>query len=96
MPDPDYSGLIDKMISEAGAAFDACIDDWVDGARRSAARLEGGYKADELAQDMADYWVRMLRSGARFADIWRRMPRPAPRPPERPPARAATPTPLEL
>jgi hypothetical protein len=67
-PGSSYGSVIKTMVDEAGAAVEEFIDEWAQAAESSAAKLEAGYKADDLAQDMADCWMRMLRQGTRFAD----------------------------
>jgi hypothetical protein len=70
---PQYGGLLKVMVDETAAAAEQCLDECTKAAKASYAKLENGYTADELAQDMADWWVRMIREGARFADIWLRI-----------------------
>jgi hypothetical protein len=74
---PDYSGLFKLMVDETAAAAEHCIDEVAKAATASYNKLEGGYAANEMAQDLANWWVLTVREGARFADIWLRVARKA-------------------
>jgi hypothetical protein len=80
---PDYSetsgygGLLKMMVEETAAAADHCIDEFAKAATESYSKLEEGYTADEMAKDLANWWVLTVRETARFADIWLRVARRA-------------------
>jgi hypothetical protein len=65
---PAYGGLIMAMLDEAAAAFEECIDETVEAAKASYKKVEAkSYKTDDLVQDIADSWIRMLGKGLRLA-----------------------------
>jgi hypothetical protein len=68
-PGSSYGSVIKVMVDEAGAAVEKCIDEWAQAAESSATKLEGGYEADDLAQEMSEWWGRMAREGARLVDV---------------------------
>jgi hypothetical protein len=73
----DYGGLLKLMVEETAAASEHCIDEFAKAATKSCARFEEGYTADEMAKDLADWWVLTVRETARFADVWLRVARRA-------------------
>jgi hypothetical protein len=87
-PDMEIGGLISMMVDETGAAVEECIDEYVKASKASYATFESGYTADDLVRDTSDAWLRMVRQGARFADMGLRVARTAPGASDRRPARA--------
>lgn len=73
----EYGGLLKLMVEETAAASEHCIEEFAKAAGASWSKFEEGYTADEMAKDMANWWVLTVRETARFADIWLRVARRA-------------------
>ena len=68
----DYTGLIMAMADEVADAIGECIDEYTEAAKASYAKIDAkSYKTDDLVQDIADSWLRMLRKGAHVANASR-------------------------
>jgi hypothetical protein len=63
-PDRKYNDVLSYMADQTATAFEDVIDEWATGSQ---------------VQGMGDYWARMFRGGARFADAGLRVARTAPR-----------------
>jgi hypothetical protein len=71
--EPDYISLIMAMVGEVGDAVVECIEEYSEAAKASYAKVDAkSYKADDMVQDIADSWVRMLRKGAQVAQASRK------------------------
>jgi hypothetical protein len=67
---PVCSPVITALAEQAAAAVKACIHDCAQTAQEASDKIEAGhYTADDLVQDVAGTWVRMLRDGATAIDL---------------------------
>ena len=76
----DDGSFLDDVVDDAVEAAKSCIDDCVESYKKSYGKVKAGdYTADDVVQDMAAMWMRLVRDGATAFDVGLRASRAAAR-----------------
>jgi hypothetical protein len=69
-PTEKDADAVKSAMNEAVDAAKECLDDCVEAYQKSYDKVKDGkYKADDIVQDMAAMWTRLIRDGATIVDL---------------------------